>query len=291
MKTDDRHDGIGRIISSATRPFFPKKHRSFAHGTALSMVVREFLSIAIFSAVAADIASVKRRGRNIRTDNCGSVYMPLPPVLFFSAIPQMLKYGTQSVLIESLQDFYLRTRFTSLASAKEFGTLGSDFGGEQNTTNWGYLCDLWMSACGMALLVIHCAGSEESIDATKHGSDIELLRNAISDLRNGKHFFVRADGTIFVPGWLEGRKVERIDVEFDIIVRQRNRTHRGLMENISKTGMRFSTNTQIETGAPVGAELADGRILQGMIVWSSKNRHGVEFFDPLQDADPLLQKV
>lgn len=65
-----------------------------------------------------------------------------------------------------------------------------------------------------------------------------------------------------------------------------------MVRNISRGGLGFDGATRVSTGQVIEVRLMQsGRKLDGRVVWKVGEKAGVEFFESLQDCDPLLEAV
>lgn len=273
----------------ATRTFlraFPREQAVVDHDPVVTAMSREFVTAALFTAVTAGIFTARRQGRSVKLGSDGTGFLPPPPNAFLAALPACNGPGVTAALVDGMLSFHQRAAFAGRIARP---LLAGPAPAPHATTEIHALHELWLSLCSEALLVFHRMCDQSGLDLESLSRDIDLVRFAVREIGDGRPYFVREDGTIFIPGWLELRRAERLAVAWSVTVRQNGRGQAAILNNISRTGAGLTFMPPLESGTPIGLELESGRVLHGMIVWNSQMHHGVEFFDPLAEHDPILQ--
>ena len=249
-------------------------------------LLREFIQSATFSAAVACLAIAKSHSRHVEVIGSISGYFPADPLIFPAVTAGMIAPSDHAGLVESLHNYYLKLSFArSITNVPEgYRKLGENSG----SIIWAHIADVWCRACASALLVVHHSHDTNFTGDSGNNQQINTLHQLLVSVGNGGSPCVRADGRFFVPGWLDQRRQERKPIGCKVWVEAEGVRVRAILQDISPGGMGIASCPAIPVGARVSAQLADDRVLTGIVTWSKGQRLGARLTQPLSPTDPLL---
>jgi PilZ domain len=249
----------------------------------------EFLTTSLFITVTASMVSARKQARIIRLGADASVYLPKEPDFFCSAATADPAAFFNQSLTAHLQRIYQQ-----LTMALEFTPVRT----EHWTTNivlpglgWDELCNIWQPLCGearMLMLVLAELDMLRESDQLPRLLEIEALAKSA---RYGGTPCVRSDGLVLIPGWLDRRRDRRIPVRVSVVIDYGRGRQRAILSDVSGAGIGVSSCPSLPSGTSMSVELPNGRILNGLVAWSSGGNIGLRFAEPMRETDPLFRSI
>jgi hypothetical protein len=272
------------IIGHLTRPNYPGagNDKMTERQTLVALVISEFLKAALFASVAGNIALARMHGRPVRLIAPPSAYMPGTPTVFHGAIQRMVMLGVPAKILRCMHDFYMRTEFAKQISMSAFAST------DVTTQDLVAINDAWMAACGTALINTYFLAEEDGLPSEEHAREVAVFHDAVSRLRNSETVFIRTDGAVVIPGWIDFRRDHRRSVGWRISIQNDGQFGFGTLDNISRSGMGISTTLQLDPSNVICVVLPNSRLLHGVVAWSNGERHGIELSELLSEDDPLF---
>lgn len=152
---------------------------------------------------------------------------------------------------------------------------------------WFELSKHWRIAARHARDAQTALGARLSLYA--HDATI-LLAHQLRAVEAGETPLIDKNGEVTVPAAGERRQHSRHSVDLPARLYDGQRYWTARVKNISATGVGLSTQTHLEPGAAVTIETKDGRLLPGVVIWSSDSLMGVRLREILFNSDPLFSK-
>jgi hypothetical protein len=267
----------------------PRTHANRAPGRTpdlLAPLLSEFYNSAKLTIAFTSI--VNARSRRVKLANIGrpSAFLPGDPMLFPGVAAGLATDIRSSAPVCALHDFYMRLAFARMASISASAALddGSNSGGRE----LAQLTDVWQRLCAQAAIVLHHAYDVEPLDEPARKFQIMSIQQAIKSAQAGEHPYVRADGTLFVPGWLEERREHRHAAGWKIVIDCGDGREPAVLLDISSGGVGLGFCKARSAGTQISVEPGDGRCFAAIVTWSNGDRMGARFIAPLTRSDPLF---
>ena len=275
-----RHNSDGDSLGSErSRLTFQQEvlHRS---------LLDEFYGSAKLTVTFASIVSAQARGVVLKNVSRPLAYIPATPLIFPAVAAGLVQGFGHSGLISVLQDYYARLAFARALSDSP-AIVGCN-GGNPENGELVQLVDVWQRACVLANVVAHQLYEIEHMDDPVRKQKLISTQQLIKAAISGQSPCVRADGTVYVPGWLDQRREERRALGWTIWLDVGGTRERATLQDISSGGMGLTLCRGHPVGTLIAVQLPNARCLAGVVAWSQKDRMGAQFLQPLSPTDPLL---
>lgn len=252
----------------------------------ISSLLGEFINSSTFAGAITSMVTAKNNSKKIYVVGAVSGYFPADPLIFPAVTAGMIVLPDHAVLIENLQNYYSRLAFarsvTNLPESAWLSDEGVPF------RYWADIADVWYRVCSSAILVLHCSYDTNYGKNPAKSSQINSLHQLLKMAKSGQSPCIRDDGRLFVPGWLDQRRHERKILGHKVFIDAAGVRCEATLHDISVGGMGISACPSLPVGARISVQLADGRVLCGIITWSGDQRLGVRFMQQLSPSDTLL---
>lgn len=249
----------------------------------------EFLTTALFTAVASSMVLARAAARPIRFSGNVSAYLPRPPELFPKAISQFQDVFLTHRLTGELSRLYQQVTFTREMTP---GTNEPWLGEASDTAvDWHQLAQAWQPLSGQLRLFLLVLADMEPVRSSAQLARLLEIEGLLKSTRYGGTPCVRTDGVVLVPGWLDRRSDRRVPVGISVRLDSGRGNQRVILNDISVSGAGLSSCPSLKSGTPVKIELPNGKVLTGRSAWCHGTTVGVKFMHPLDDADPLFAEI
>ena len=252
----------------------------------ISALLTEFVNSATFAVTVTSLVAAKRQSKRVHIVGAVAGYFPSEPLIFPAVRAGMIAVANHSRLIENLHNYYSRLSFArSLTNLPESTWLSDN---EMPLGSWLDIAEVWSRVCAAALLVTHSSHDTNfGADAGKR-CQINTLHRLLKIAQEGQSPCVRSDGKLFVPGWLDQRRHERVVLDFKVTIDAAGVLYQATLNDISVGGMGLVFCPALPVGTQILVQMANGRALTGIITWSRDQRLGARFIQQLSPSDPLL---
>ena len=170
-------------------------------------LLNEFYSSAKLTATFASIVSARRRGLKLQNVSRPVAYIPSDPLIFPAVAAGLSPALDSHELMNGLQDYYARVAFArALSEISALVGEADDLGHRE----LAQLDDVWQQVCALANIVAHHLFDVENVDDPARKYQLISIQELINAAKSGRSPCVRSDGTVFVPGWLDQRREERL---------------------------------------------------------------------------------
>ena len=115
-----------------------------------------------------------------------------------------------------------------------------------------------------------------------------MLGKFLKDVAASGHSCVNTIGEVTLPVLPQRRRTQRYTLLQPCKILAQGRTQIGLAKEVSKSGMSIECEFHFSLKEPVTIELRNGRRMKGIVVWNREHKLGVQFENPLPEADPLV---
>jgi PilZ domain len=252
----------------------------------LQSVLSEFYSSAKLTAVFTSLVNAEMRGIRLQNVSRPLAYVPPTPLILPAVAAGLTPLNGHADLIANLQEYYERIGFARGIS--DFDGAPSNQVSESHRRELAQIGDVWQRICSIANVVAHqCFDVEESENPVRRQMLIST-HQLIKAAHAGQHPCVRADGTMFIPGWLDQRREERRPAVIPVRLEFSGKIETAMLQNISSGGMGIASRVEIAVGEQISVQLPNFRLLVGIVAWCSQGRIGARFLTPLSQTDPLL---
>lgn len=249
----------------------------------------EFLTTALFTAVATSMVLARAAARPIRFSGSVSAYLPRQPELFSSVVLQSRDVFLTHRLTGELSRLYQQVAFT-----REMTPFTNEaWHGESSdaSLDWRQLAQAWQPLSGELRLFLLVLADMEPVRSSAQLARLLEIEGLVKSTRYGGTPCVRTDGVVLVPGWLDRRSDRRVPVGISVRLDCGRGYQRVTLNDVSVSGAGLSSCPSLKSGTPVTLELPNGRVLTGRSAWCHGNTVGVRFTLPLEEADPLFVEI
>lgn len=147
----------------------------------------------------------------------------------------------------------------------------------------------WRSLCGDAMAALSQLESEATrFQWNCHGENHRLLVDILESAAEGRCPCLDYGGRLSPPELPQRRHTLRRMLWQDCTVRQERLLISAIVRDISTGGLGLMHAPGLRLHERAELELTSGRILDGVVVWTSETSAGVTFARPLPPDDPLL---
>ena len=253
-------------------------------------LVVELLTTALFTTVTISMLNAKVQRRTLRFVGPVATCLPEEPgSLSELASTRPDAFFSESLTME-LDKAYEQLRFAlSVTPRDDLSWSSEDV--NRGAPKWAELKNFWQPlavATRMILMVL------EELDLVLWSDQIPRLfeiEGLLKSATSGGTPCVRADGLVFVPGWLDRRRERRVPLGISVWIDSARGRQRVLLNDLSVSGLGLAQCQSLELDSAVSAELPNGRILEGAVIWSYGGNIGLRFFEPLNESDRLFSQV
>jgi hypothetical protein len=253
----------------------------------LSMLISNFLQAALLTTVSTSIINALAQGLPVSLSGSSEALVITEPEYLVTTLGRLAALGVPRGPLIGIHNFYTRSNFAARLTRKHFAGLDGAIGADDRALPSAQ--QVWMSACGAALLAMHCLPECNDFPIADEESTIQLICNAISQIGKGRTPFVRADGVVYVPGWFDVRRSIRRKLECASSLRYEGKDIPVTLLDLSNTGVGFRCPLGLKEHAVVRLLLPDGRSCEAQIIWRHLDRYGAVLAAPLAEEDPLLR--
>ena len=117
------------------------------------------------------------------------------------------------------------------------------------------------------------------------------IEGLVKTARYGGTPCVRSDGHVLIPGWLDRRRDRRVPVGISVMIECTRGRVRSVLNDLSITGLGLTSCPSVAIGSELSVEMPNGRILTGLVAWSTGSNVGISFREPLAEADPVFRSI
>lgn len=249
----------------------------------------EFLTTALFTAVATSMVIALAAARPIRFSGSVSAYLPRAPELFPSVLLQSRDVFLTHRLTDELSRLYQQVSLTrEMTPCNNEAWLGAL---SDAPVDWHHLAQAWQLLSGELRLFLLVLADMEPVRSSGKLARLLEIEGLVKSARYGGTPCVRTDGIVLIPGWLNRRFDRRVPVGISVRLDCGRGYQRVTLNDISISGVGLSSCPSLKTGTPVIVELPNSRVLTGRSAWCHGNNVGVQFTLPLAEADPLFVEI
>lgn len=256
------------------------------HQKVLQSVLSEFYNSAKLTAVFSSLIHAQMRGIRLQNVSQATRFMPQTPQIFPAVAAGLTPLNGHTDLIANLQEYYERIAFARGIS--DFEIMKPDDFDAKRIRELAQIADVWQRICSLANVIAHQSFDVEENENAVRRQMLISTHQLIKAAHSGQHPCVRADGMVFVPGWLEQRREERRPTILPVRLEVGGKIDTAMLVNISSGGMGITSRIEISPGAQISVQLPDSRLLVAIVAWCSNGRIGARFLNPLSQSDPLL---
>ena len=257
--------------------------------TLTANLASEFMTTALFTAVATSMVAARAADRPIRFAGSVAAYLPRPPELFSSVVLQSRDVFLTHRLTGELSRLYQQVAFTREMTPNSNESWHSD--PINKDLDWRLLAQAWQPLSGELRLFLLVLADMEPLRSSAQFARLLEIEGLVKSTRYGGTPCVRTDGMVLVPGWLDRRSDRRIPVGISVRLECGRGYQRVTLNDISVSGAGLSSCPSLKSGTPVTLELPNGRTLSGRSAWCHGNSVGIRFLLPLEEADPLFVDI
>ncbi len=254
----------------------------------LTAVVAELNFALVATAVTTSLVTARAMLRPLAPQYSPLSYLPPEPALSSAAAMRVTGHGLPKSFKTALRTFH-----DALSPAKDLAfeiQAVTDLTPAASGKHWMALSGVWRRCAGAALKAgdaAHDVASSAGVGDDAHAGWAEL-RSLLLAVRDGQSPCVSPQGHIVFPNWADRRSSRRKSLGKPAWHCAGAHRHQVMLADISQTGFGLSDCHGISAGDPVAVEIASGRVLSGVAIWSQGNRAGVRFREPLSRTDTLL---
>lgn len=151
------------------------------------------------------------------------------------------------------------------------------------------LADTWRQISHLAALAIKELDVAIAPDLPEiYVQNARVLQSLLAGARNGWRPPTNENGEIVLPPLPQQRRWPRRALLQPCTVIHRGTVHSAFARDISAGGMGLANLPATDRAEPLTIELQSGRVLKGLVAWSSGGSAGVRFHTQLSPSDPLL---
>jgi PilZ domain len=279
-------DGDTKSINN--RPNFTPANQNNSADYIAEAVWLEFNNIFIPTALMTSVLNMIVRHKLTERIDYVLEHLPGHPVLIGAIIRQLVGSDFDSRTLAIFESLFEKLHLgKTLIRRYKFGY---DDEGNQSWRELAEIVKYWCGICDLEIIAVRDLERYLSRPARtrKFGSEmIELLESA----RDGESPYLQNDGKILFPSWAERRRQPRQTVEVVVTVFCDGATFKAHIKDISTHGLLLDRIFGLCEGATVGIEFDNGRVLDGIVVWTAGGRVGIELKRELAVADPLLARI
>jgi hypothetical protein len=125
----------------------------------------------------------------------------------------------------------------------------------------------------------------------EYDQNARVLARFLEEAAQGRADRVDATGHIQLPELAQRRSAVRVPVDVPCSVLASSSAWPAALKDVSKTGLRFSTDGPVAEQQRLTIALPDQRRLSGTVVWKKGHLHGLALATPISSRDPLLMRV
>jgi hypothetical protein len=147
----------------------------------------------------------------------------------------------------------------------------------------------WRQICRIAILSLDEFDREFAASLPDiYSQNAHMIRPLLTGALNGLHPCADEQGHLFVPQLPQQRQWPRRAIFQSCALRYNGKSFPAFICNISAGGAGLERVPPMQRGLPLELELESGRILKGIVAWSSAPVAGMTFDTVLPFDDPIL---
>jgi hypothetical protein len=235
------------------------------------------------AAVASVLNAISGQGRTTYDPEVVATVMPPEPVVYQAVLDKLVCADADGDLLSLVQHFHHRLALVTRATRPALQRGAREHGGSIDVVA---LADAWRQLVRDALELV---GEADALGCLPGGcvSRIAILRATLEAAADGGTPCIREDGCVEIPGIIERRRHERLEVSWAGWLRTAGALLPITVVDVSRGGAGLSCEGQAHIGEEV-VLLANGRQLAGCIAWTAPGRVGVQFDAALAPDDDVM---
>jgi hypothetical protein len=125
----------------------------------------------------------------------------------------------------------------------------------------------------------------------EYDQNARVLARFLEEAAQGRFDRVNPKGDIQLPELAQRRRSVRVPVNMSCSALASGSAWPAALKDVSKTGLRFSTDGPVAEQQRLTIALPDQRRLSGTVVWKKGDLHGLALATPISSRDPLLMRA
>ncbi len=257
-------------------------------GLAEALVCETHLAALQTATVTSAINALRHSGR-LADPQAMWDFIPHHTPMLLASRAWLDEAGLSAVAIEAIETFFAELKPARHHLAQMFADAAAIGWPRSEVLHLRTVTDGWRSASGAATAAIRQLDDELRYTLPeRYAETVPVLSSLLNSARDGLQPCIDAAGRPFMPELPQRRRASRKGLFHECVVQHARRTVRAMVRDVSSGGLGLDGVEGLNPHDLVVVELASGRRLTGLVVWSKGRLAGVRLSTSLPPNDPLL---
>jgi PilZ domain len=256
-------------------------------GTKVSAFAGDFITCALLTAVTASMVNARADGRALKITRSVSDYKPQPLAMPAATVRDSGALFFNETLTESLAAYCKNLR-AALSVTPEATVVWTETT-PSTQHNWRASSVIWQSLCGEVRQILLALCEFNLLGGSDEEARMLEIEQLIKTARYGGTPCIRMDGSVVVPGWLDGRREVRIPLGVTVWIETKYGRQRSVLKDVSMAGMGLSSCPALTMGSAITVTLPNGMAMYGSVTWCHGGFVGACFTQRLTESDPIYK--